>query len=738
LTEEKKKKATKKALEHLATASEMRPNWVRPTLLAAALNDDQGDGRSAVDGYIRTIELGVRDPAVIRRVIQLLYGRQDYATAGKLLQRFEQEQRPFSTDLYRLQSQVSAKLEDFDGALAAAKEVTVDSQNYQDHIWLGQVLGIVGQRTGGTSPDPATNAMLVDAEKSLRRAVELAGDLPETWVALVQFLTRTDQIPAAETATEEARGKIAADKLPLAMGECLRMIGKTEDAEKEYQKALAKAPKDLSVIRQVAEFCSRNGGPQLAEPQLKQIVAKKLPADEKDLIWARRVLALVMRGRGDFPSLTEALDLVEENLKADKSSALDKRTKAVLLFGHPEKEQRQEGIQILKTLVEQGSSPSPDERYQLAQVYLRSGEWAEARKQMVLLLANHEGHGDYNEYLRTFIRGQLQNKEISEAELWLRRLEAVAPDAFSTTVLKAEALFLQGKPDQVVDLLTSAVAKPDAASPPDVRRLLSAARGLESFADRSRAAGDEAAATRFVTEAEKLMRQYAQQLPAKKLALAAFLARQDQLDEALDLLEDAWEDADPDDVGGTITGVLSKLDSDPEHAQRIEKVLLAALQKHDRPFALLYVLSQSRIRQERFDDAEAIYRELLQKDSKNVVVMNDLAELLAFRRQQPEEALELVQTAIKMSGPVSNLLDTRASVYLALDKPREAIQDARDAIAENPRPNRHFHLARAYYQAKQKEKAAEALQEAEKLGLDPQQLHPLERPVFRKLKIALN
>jgi tetratricopeptide (TPR) repeat protein len=143
-----------------------------------------------------------------------------------------------------------------------------------------------------------------------------------------------------------------------------------------------------------------------------------------------------------------------------------------------------------------------------------------------------------------------------------------------------------------------------------------------------------------------------------------------------------------------------------------------------------------RTQQEKFSEAEAIYRELLRREPQYVPALNNLAELLALSGRQLDEARGLIEKAVELAGPQSGLLDTRASVYLALGKPEKAIDDLMQAVAEVPRPVMYFHIALAQQKAGKREEAAAALKKARDLGIGLANLHPIERPLFAQLAHA--
>ena len=135
----------------------------------------------------------------------------------------------------------------------------------------------------------------------------------------------------------------------------------------------------------------------------------------------------------------------------------------------------------------------------------------------------------------------------------------------------------------------------------------------------------------------------------------------------------------------------------------------------------------------RFDEAEVLYRQIVAEHSHNVMGLNNLAWLLALRPGKGQEALNFINRAIEVAGPLGHLLDTRAMVFLALDQSGLAIADLEQALSDSPSPFRYFHLARAHRLARNSQAAADAFRKAAESGLEPQLLHPAERLAFREM-----
>ena len=117
---------------------------------------------------------------------------------------------------------------------------------------------------------------------------------------------------------------------------------------------------------------------------------------------------------------------------------------------------------------------------------------------------------------------------------------------------------------------------------------------------------------------------------------------------------------------------------------------------------------------------------------------NNLAWLLALKDDQGKDALVDIDHAIKLVGPLPDYLDTRGVIYLSLKQTQDAINDLEIAVKADPSPAKLFHLAQAYLQANNKEKAKQYWKDARDKKLDqirfgPGGLHPLEQSAYQKV-----
>jgi tetratricopeptide (TPR) repeat protein len=239
-------------------------------------------------------------------------------------------------------------------------------------------------------------------------------------------------------------------------------------------------------------------------------------------------------------------------------------------------------------------------------------------------------------------------------------------------------------------------------------------------------------------EAEKVLRAFvtSSKQPESIFLLIGHLSRR-RLPEALDLCEQAWKTCSPEAVALTSVAILPRAQAREADNQRVERWLLAALAKNPRSAQIVAAYAQIQDTRGRHDDAIGLYRRILDRSPDNIVALNNLAYMLAFKEGIGAEALVLAQRAIELAGPNPQLLDTRAVIYLRTGQADRAVQDLQQTMKQSPTPDMYFRLAQAQHLANRPSAAAAAFAKATEAGLCLDALHPLERPGFERLASEL-
>ena len=243
-----------------------------------------------------------------------------------------------------------------------------------------------------------------------------------------------------------------------------------------------------------------------------------------------------------------------------------------------------------------------------------------------------------------------------------------------------------------------------------------------------------AGAKKFTDRAEVYWREIAKLHPEGTLRLVRFLSEHGKRDEALSIVETAWQKGKPSSIATTVVSLIFKGQATPEQVKRVERIINDAIITFGDTSPLLLAMAELRSIQRRYEEAEAIYRKVLGKEPRNVVALNNLAVFLALRNVKVEESLGFINKAIEIAGPKPTLRDSRASVHISRGDWESAIADLDAAITGKPTATRYFHKAQALNGLKKKGEAIAALKKAQDMGLNEDTLQPLERPAYRQLR----
>jgi tetratricopeptide (TPR) repeat protein len=666
-----------------------RGSWPAVWLAQAELAVLKNSPEKAIGHYQKAVELGERSPEVIRQLARLLDQRGHRAEADTLLQKLPAEAMAGS-DLPWVAADIALRQQDPARALRLVQAaVRKDSQDYRDYLRLGAVL--------------AANGKQAEAGVDLRRAVELAPEQPEAWLALVQFLARTGHADDARQELKKAGKAVPKDQASLTLAEGDEVLGDVDGAREQYGQAVKDRPEDFVTRKRAAAFAMRAGPLAGAEALLRPVVAGQVKAAAADAAWARRGLALVLSADPDEKRFTEALALVGLRLEGGKvvpqagapafageELVAEQRAQAQVLAARPQRACRTEAVARLESIAKNGAA-TPDDQLLLAKLYDQDGAATKALDRLLRLTADNPNNPSYLGYY-----GQLLFREhkVPQAEAVagqladLEKKRQLEPGALGSVELRAQVLEANGEGRRALDL-------------------------LRTYATRKGAR------------------------PENAILVIASLARQQHFDDALAACEQAWKTCPPEDIGTASLAVLRAMKPTAEQCRPIERHLLEAQKKDPRSTAFVMLLADLYDLRGDYAEAQRAYRQALAQDGDNVVAMNNLAWLLAETSGDTDEALRLIQQAIKLQGERAELLDTRAAVELAKSQVDAAIKDLERANADSPSPSRYVRLALAYHRGKDSEAARTALERAKSSGLKPEQLHPIEQTALRKVASEL-
>lgn len=706
----KRKDLLEQLRKDLALVLRQRPNWTPAMIRGAEADEIQGDIDAALQKYTQALDNGENSPTVIRRVVQIHYQQRHYDEARRLLTRL----RDLSGGMDRIKTSLDVMSNDFDNAIAEArKPLQNGSKDPKDYVWLGQIL------LQARAARPAEAAKLGgEAEKVLRQAIQLPGAdrVPEAWIALVQCLALTNQKDQAAAIIQQAQQKLPVEIQANTLAQCYEMVDNLKQAGAKFKEALDAQPESVSAMRSMASFYLRHGQPAAADPYLRMVL-DSARASTGDVAWARRGVATILSTSGDYADYVKAVALLDDSLRQNPNSIEDMRAKAMILARRAER--RQDALRILDELQRRQFATS-DELLTLARLYEQVRDWPRARAIYINLAARE----DRAQFVAPCVNALLRNKEFSEVPTWLTKLKRLEPNSLRT--LSAEARFLKSERKDA-EALALIKQMQQQAKPNEWLELAQLCEELTEY-----------------DQAIDLYRRFAAQAsrPEPILNVALCLARKGDIDGGLAICDAAWKNCAPESVAEATVQVLAttKRRSDQQY-QNVGSQMQEALNKNPKSLVLTLHLAAIRSIQSRYNEAVELYRKVLEMDPNNVLAMNNLAWLLAASGDESKatEALGLMNRAIKLGGPLAELLDTRALVNLRLNRSRDALRDLNEAMSNDlPTGTMYFHLALAQKMADRRKEALEALNKARKdYGLARSDLHPLEQDSYDRLNREL-
>jgi tetratricopeptide (TPR) repeat protein len=696
--------AIKEVRLRLDQVQAQRPNWPAVYLVRAHVHEKEGNPEQAIKDIKVAIDNGDTSPDVVGRLADLLMQRGRHDEADAELRRLQQPLVAADPDLNQLAARIALWKQDYKQAVERIRPlVNKPSPEFKHLIFLAKVLV-------ETKPK--------EAEQHLDRALQIAPKEPAVWVARVQFFARMKRFEDALAAVEQAGKQLEPKDRELILGQCYEGLGRLEDAQKHYKKALDDRPEDVIVIRAVANFYLASGRMRDAEELLRPMADGQVrAASQGDIDWAKHGLALVLATSTDYKQVRKALSLEgieldsDGNLREpgrDESTEQQKSQARVLATQVGQRQFRRRAIEMLERLEQQGSL-MPGDRFVLAILREADGDW---RRSQVLLQGLVQKYPTNAQYIARFTLSLLQHEpgdeQLKAASDLIGRLETLESDRN---------------------------LEPNAYASVEMR-----ARLLEA-----RREGDKALA-----ELRKLLhRNSTKAQPEEALLLLDSFRRQKKFPEAYDLCEQMWtggpevptgKPCRPEVAGGASVAILRTISPTDVQVQRLERQLREAIVKSPKTMVLRLHLADLYDLRGRYADAERLYREVLdpKNEPSNVVALNNLAWLLAHRDGGAVEAFAHINAALHGVGRRADLLDTRGLVYLKLGKHDEALADLREAIDDSPTPTRQFHLAKAYHLTRNETAAVTELKKAQdalnRSGKElPSMIHPSEQEECRSL-----
>ncbi|MGI6415831.1 MAG: tetratricopeptide repeat protein [Thermoguttaceae bacterium] len=682
-----------------------RPAWAPTHVLGGMVYERRQAPQQAVDAYKKAIELGVDRVSIYERLAFLLYSLQRDQEASDLVALLK-DRVPASENLTEIKAGLAAKRGQLDEAIQAARDGVKNRPNDPvANLLLGQMLVAKG--------------LADEAEAVLKNAVRVAPSDLRALKGLFDFYANAKKREPAEEALRALAAKAETAETPEAfvLAQGFEQLGDRQQAEKLYREAVRLAPKNAAIMRRFSAFLVE-ADPAEAEQLLRRALAIA-PGDQA----SRRTLAAMLAARGGEHEWEEIARLLENPAADNPVTAVDQRLQAILLARRGGKDNLTKAQGLLEKLVADAKATTDGDRLLLAKIYERDGKTDEARAQYIPLVSKQRPAALH---LALFIDFLLRFNLPAEAADWLGRLEddPSAAGTIPTLTLRARVLKAQGKLDESRKLVEDyGAARFDKLTDQEQKTQLALAVGRVY------------STLELHDAAEAWFRRAAQDSPKQFAPLAVALAKQGKADEAIELCRQAAGAGDPAGPAIVLASLVVGKDIPADKLPQVDAVFSQAIEKSPENANLLTAVANVQITRGQLPKAVELYQQALKIRPKDLVVLNNLATILAETPAARKEALRYIDQALEIGGPQDALLDTKAMILVQDGKADQAVKLLETACSHyNPDPRYPFHLAVAYSRTGEKTKARAAYNQAIESGLEDQILTDSDQAMLKQLQ----
>jgi tetratricopeptide (TPR) repeat protein len=696
----------------------VRPGWHELYILRgqfAALLDR--DYEVALQNFEKAQELGRASVNAIQLHVRLLNDMGRYAEARDRLLTIPESQR--AALLGTTGAEILEKTGDNEQALELAKRVAAQNADKGSmQVWLGDLAGRLG-------------AVEV-AEQAFRDAMEINRTDPEVWTRLITLYIRANQPDKLLETVREAHLALDAEFLPPLTAKYYELYGRWTSAEDIYLGLYKGQLDNPAVARKLAEFYlgwNARGDKDIlaAAPYLNTLLRAAqdgtLSPDHPTAAWARQQAARIFAKTGDYQDSLKAEKLLSTGHGSDPLVSQDSLQLADVLSERRDPASMIRAVDLYNKIKEQQGQLTPEQGTRMGQLLFQVGDWDKCRRQMEYSISQYPNDLGIRS---TYVSMLIQKRNFKEAERWIDRMERIENGAQAALNLRVRMAARQGNSELVRQVLRSMVPKLRAGDTEAVEKLLPLAILSESVEDY------EWAAT--------LASEYIKRSENNRLEAARLLALHGDLEEGAELIKKVFPSRIDDAYLVAVELLRARRDDNPALLdEMLNELGESALRDDPESAHRLRLHAEALEVQERFEEAIAAYDALLARDDVpkfiRATALNNLAYVLALtgNRDRLEDALRAADETVELLGPLSDVLDTRAVVLIAMGKPEKAVEDMELAVKVEATPSKYFHLIHAQVKAGQIEEAQRTWAIAQREGLVEDKISPLEREEFRRI-----
>jgi len=217
--------------------------------------------------------------------------------------------------------------------------------------------------------------------------------------------------------------------------------------------------------------------------------------------------------------------------------------------------------------------------------------------------------------------------------------------------------------------------------------------------------------------------------------LLILLARENASDEAVGLVTRKTAGPDALETAIALADALTPLPPNSVLFRQTGSLLQTALENNPRSADLCYSVANLRYVTGSRDEAITLYRKALGIKPDHKLAANNLALVLADRRDGINEALKTIDAAIAKFGADATLLDTKGQILVLLGRAQEGLGLLGSAASSQPGdPLVLLHLANAYLSSDRAAEARTTYRRARAFGVASVVVTPSDREILERLE----
>jgi tetratricopeptide (TPR) repeat protein len=601
----------------------------------------------------------------------------------------------------------------------ASELAKLESQNPSTQVWFARM----ANETGDTK----------SAIAALEAATKLAPTDADIWMQLLAIHSALKDNDAIENTLRQAQLSIEGDFMTLLLARKFELMGDWRSAEKMYLANFAGRLEEPQIAQRMAEFymlwaqAGKTTNDQAApyiNTILRMVNEGKLERNNPYALWARDKAARLLAMSGDYQLSKKAQKLLGVDGDLSKVPQQERALLAEILASRKEPQAQLKAISMLSDM-DRNRTISRDGVLALARLLSMSGDWDRSRELMVNAIEKFP----MDEQVRSnFINLLIERKDYVAASKQLEGLKVLNPKSSGYISLSLKLAAESGNKAKVVSMLKSMIPENLSGALTDQQ--------LESILMVARLAAEHG-------EHElsgNLYDLYVYRKPdAISLEYARYKALYDDPDKAMVILNSLFPQS-MDDILRIAAEMLRtrREELGDKYDAAVNELIASSLR--DDPESVQRMLIKAEILeiQAQYEQSVKQYDDVLKRDDvprlMRAAAMNNLGFLLTLMNERTDEAQEFINQAIEVYGPVDDILDTRAVVYMTRKEYEKAVEDLSLATALSSDPVKFYHSAQANLLAGNDQAALKAWEKAQQLGFTKEKLPVLEQKNFDQVK----